>query len=437
MCLGEPSMTMANYYLQDRGSIAEEQLFYDHFLALVEQEHPEQLIDRVRVLFIDGIGYPQEQIVQALARLVSSKQAAQAFFPVLNRCLHILINRWQLNPRHKSWIPQLIYLFEDRPVHKVGSIHRSRLLGRLHQLIAEFAASDQYLALHRFAQVIERSSVTETDLKSKPLELLIPRYPYLYDHCLMADLGDIDHQHTVQRLKQEQQQKFEQDLAGYVAYEMRRNRLIRRGVNTADQLDQMLGHSPNPTLLTGSEVANGLKFYMGKVQGNASHKDIANRFSTHTESVRNFGQFKEELYVYITTSMDPGYAKRHFNAQFSDYLINFLPDHNSVPLTEFLVVRTCSQVLNYLVVESPRRVEHFTFIDLLGNLGPMITTGVLLRVVLFCKKVKPYLEKRLGILFNHYGKTTSGNVLWLVKSLENMNLALSSNFGSLSLPFSL
>ncbi|MGA0200966.1 MAG: hypothetical protein ACO3NK_17950, partial [Prochlorotrichaceae cyanobacterium] len=91
-------------------------------------------------------------------------------------------------------------------------------------------------------------------------------------------------------------------------------------------------------------------------------------------------------------------------------------------------------VLNYLVVESPRRVEHFTFIDLLSNLGPMLTTGVLLRVVLFCKKVKPYLEKRLGILFNHYGKTTSNNVLWLVKSLENVNLALSTNFGSISLP---
>jgi hypothetical protein len=429
-------MSMGDYYFQDRGSIAEEQLFYDHFLALVEREHPEQLINRVQVLFIDGIGYPHEEIVQALTRLVASKQPSQVFFPVLNRCLHILINRWQLNPRYKSWIPQLIYLFDDRPIHKVGSVYRSRLLGRLHQLIAEFSASDQYLTLRRFAQVVERNTVTETDLESKPLELLIPRYPYLYDHCLISDLGDIEHQHTVQKLKQEQQEKFEQDLSSYVTYHMRRNSLIRRGVNSADQLDQMLGPSSNPTLLTGNEVANGIKFYMGKVQGNSSHKDIANCFSTHTQSVKNFGQFKEELYVYITTSIDPGYGKRRFNPQFSEYLINFLPDHNSAPLTEFLMVRTCSQVLNYLVVESPRRVEHFTFVDLLSNLGPMMTTGVLLRVVLFCKKVKPYLEKRLGILFNHYGKTTSGNVLWLVKSLENMNLALSTNFGSLSLPFS-
>jgi transcription antitermination factor NusG len=429
-------MGISDHYFYDKGSVAEEQIFYDHFLALVEQEHPELLIERVQTLFIDGLGYPNEQIAQALVRLVSSKHASQLFFPVLNRCLHILINRWQLNPRNKNWIPKLIYLFNNRPIHKVGSIQRSRLLGRLHQLVAEFSASDQYLALRRFAQVIERHTVTETDLESKPLELLIPRYPYLYDHCLMAELGDLEHQYTIKKLKQEQQEKFERDLSGYVTYHMRRNSLIRRGVNNTEQLDQMLGTIANPTLLTGNEVANGIKFYMGKVQGNSSHRDIANCFATHTQTVKNFGQFKEELYVYITSSIDPAYGKRRFNPQFSDYLMNFLPDHDSTALTEFLVVRTCSQVLNYLVVESPRRVEHFTFIDLLGNLGPMLTTGILLRVVLFCKKVKPYLEKRLGILFNHYGKTTSGNVIWLVKSLENMNLALSTNFGSLSLPFS-
>ncbi|MFZ9736675.1 MAG: hypothetical protein ACO3EZ_01535 [Prochlorotrichaceae cyanobacterium] len=426
--------TISENSFYDKGSIVEEQVFYDHFLSVVERESPEALINRVRLLFIDGIGYPDETIAQALAHVLSSHKSAQHFFPILNRCLHILINRWQLNPRNKTWIPQLIYLFNERPTYKVGTLHRSRLLARLHQLVAEFADSDQYLALRRFAQVIDRKPTLETDLGSKPLELLIPRYPYLYDHCLMGDVMDPDHQHSIQVLKREQQEKFERDLSGYVAYNVRRNSLIRRGVNDAQQLEKMLGSATNPTLLTGNEVANGIKFYLGKVQGNSSHKDIANRFSIHTESVKNFGQFKEELYVYITSSIDSGYGQRRFNAQFSDYLIDFLPEHDSVPVTEFLVVRTCSQVLNYLVVESPRRVEHFTFIDLLSNLGPMLTTGVLLRVVLFCKKVKPYLEKRLGILFNHYGKTTSQNVLWLVKSLENVNLALSTNFGSLSLP---
>jgi hypothetical protein len=419
-----------------RSSVIEEQVFYDHFLTLVEKENPEQLIQRFRTLFLDGVGYPDFQITQALNHLLLSRNVAKEFPYILNRCLHILINRWQLSDRHSNWIPKLIDLFADRPINRGGSVHRSRTLVRLHQLVADFVEGEQYVTLRRLAQVIERSTVSPDDLGSQPLEILMPRYPYLYDHCLLGDISDYDHQRTIQHLKQEKQDKFERDLSGYVTYHMRRNALMRRGTKDPSELDRILGTVSNPTLLTGSEVATAIKFYAGKVQGNESHRDIAQRFATHSQSVRNFGQFKKELYVYVTNCVDSNYGKRRFNQQFSTYLIDFLPDHDQAPLTEFLIVRTCSQVLNYLVVESPRRVEHFTFIDLLGNIGPMLTTGVLLRVVLFCKKVKPYLEKRLAILFNHYGKSSNNTVLWLVKSLENVNLALATNFGSVNLPFS-
>jgi hypothetical protein len=420
----------------NRSSVIEEQVFYDHFLTLVEKENPEQLIQRFRTLFLDGVGYPDFQITQALNHLLLSRNVAKEFPYILNRCLHILINRWQLSDRHSNWIPKLIDLFADRPINRGGSVHRSRTLVRLHQLVADFVEGEQYVTLRRLAQVIERSTVSPDDLGSQPLEILMPRYPYLYDHCLLGDISDYDHQRTIQHLKQEKQDKFERDLSGYVTYHMRRNALMRRGTKDPSELDRILGTVSNPTLLTGSEVATAIKFYAGKVQGNESHRDIAQRFATHSQSVRNFGQFKKELYVYVTNCVDSNYGKRRFNQQFSTYLIDFLPDHDQAPLTEFLIVRTCSQVLNYLVVESPRRVEHFTFIDLLGNIGPMLTTGVLLRVVLFCKKVKPYLEKRLAILFNHYGKSSNNTVLWLVKSLENVNLALATNFGSVNLPFS-
>ena len=420
----------------NRSSVIEEQVFYDHFLTLVEKENPEQLIQRFRTLFLDGVGYPDFQITQALNHLLLSRNVAKEFPYILNRCLHILINRWQLSDRHSNWIPKLIDLFADRPINRGGSVHRSRTLVRLHQLVADFVEGEQYVTLRRLAQVIERSTVSPDDLGSQPLEILMPRYPYLYDHCLLGDISDYDHQRTIQHLKREKQDKFERDLSGYVTYHMRRNALMRRGAKDPSELDRILGTVSNPTLLTGSEVATAIKFYAGKVQGNESHRDIAQRFATHSQSVRNFGQFKKELYVYVTNCVDSNYGKRRFNQQFSTYLIDFLPDHDQAPLTEFLIVRTCSQVLNYLVVESPRRVEHFTFIDLLGNIGPMLTTGVLLRVVLFCKKVKPYLEKRLAILFNHYGKSSNNTVLWLVKSLENVNLALATNFGSVNLPFS-
>jgi len=55
--------------------------------------------------------------------------------------------------------------------------------------------------------------------------------------------------------------------------------------------------------------------------------------------------------------------------------------------------------------------------------------------VLICGKVKPYLEKRLAILFGHYEFSTREGVVWLVKALENVNLALTTNFGKVDVSF--
>ncbi len=55
-----------------------------------------------------------------------------------------------------------------------------------------------------------------------------------------------------------------------------------------------------------------------------------------------------------------------------------------------------------MVVESPEQPKHFVFYDLINNQGARMVTGLLLKIVLFCPKAKPYLEQRFSILFNHY-----------------------------------
>jgi len=81
-------------------------------------------------------------------------------------------------------------------------------------------------------------------------------------------------------------------------------------------------------------------------------------------------------------------------------------------------------------VESPQRPHHFIFVDLITNLGATMTTVLLLKIVLLGRKVKPYLEKRFSILFNHYESVTIDGIPWLVKFLENWNIASSIHFGS-------
>jgi hypothetical protein len=54
---------------------------------------------------------------------------------------------------------------------------------------------------------------------------------------------------------------------------------------------------------------------------------------------------------------------------------------------------------------------------------------------LLCRKVKPYLEKRFSILFNHYESYSRDGVEWLIQALENLNVALSTNFGMVDLSY--
>ena len=97
------------------------------------------------------------------------------------------------------------------------------------------------------------------------------------------------------------------------------------------------------------------------------------------------------------------------------------------------MLRTSSQLMNFLVVENGKKPEHYVFVDMISNMGVTRTMGLLLKVVLVSGKVKPYLEKRFSILFNHYESFTKDGVPWLVKSLENLQLAFSVHFGKVDL----
>ena len=133
--------------------------------------------------------------------------------------------------------------------------------------------------------------------------------------------------------------------------------------------------------------------------------------------------------------MDSDYGKRQFNAKLYQQLMDTMPQCDSQKLTDFLIVRTCSQLLNFLVVESPQKPNHYVLIDLLSNIGPTFVMALLLKIILICRRVKPYLEKRFSILFDHYDNSTREAVQWLIQSLENLNVALSTNFGAADLSF--
>ncbi|HLO48942.1 MAG TPA: hypothetical protein VK211_11050 [Kamptonema sp.] len=420
----------------NRQSHPEEQLLYNHWLEQVQVEQPPELIERFRNLFIENVGYPDREIAIAVEKLAASKHAEEEFKFILNRCCHILINRWQTYTAKHTAIPALIDLFENLPYNPPGKYVHNRSNRRLPELIKQFTQSEQYVTLQRLAKVMSQSrefSSTHT-AETKPLGTLIPRYPYLYKHCLLTEGSSYEHQKTIKKIQSENQRQFEINLSQYVAHAVRKSQIARR--ETSVSFGRIIQPIKNPTLLNDGELFFALKQFIGKVEGADTYRHFANRFLNHTNCNQSYRAFKDDLYEYlITTTNDSTYGKRQFNEKLYKQLRNIIPQSDSQKFSDFLMIRTCSQLLNFLVVESPQRPNHFVFIDLISNVGATQTIGILLKIVLICGQVRPYLEKRFAILFNHYESTTREGVLWLVKGLENLNLALSTNFGSVDLSY--
>lgn len=411
---------------QNRSVSPQEQALYDHLLAYADYETPEALIERFRTLFIDGAGYSHAEVVAALDQIVASKEIEDYFHYILNRCCHILINRWQSNPQLQPAIPALIDLFEVSPGQSNREYSRSRQIRHLHQVVEKFTTTEQYLTLKRLACLVKAEGVTD-QAQNRPLGTLIPRYPYLYEHCLVSEDSPEEHHRNVRRMQAQAQHQFEVNLSHYVTYRVRQARLKKQ--HSSSEAFARLRPVANPTLLSDRELVSSLNQFSGKVDNGRNYRDSAQMFLQQNQAV-SFGEFKRDLYDYLKTSIEPSYGRQKFNKLLTTQLEKTLPENESQRVNDFLVIRTCSQLLNFLVLESPGKPQHFVFIDLINNLGPLLTTGLLLKIVLLCRKVKPYLERRFSILFSHYETVSQNNVEWLVKMFENLNVALSVNFGT-------
>lgn len=399
-----------------RSTPPQAQQIYDHLLRLAQSTPPPETIEKFRHLFFDPASYDYPQVASTLQELALSKQAEQEFRFVLNRCFYTLINTWQLQPSSQAAIPELVSLLEE-PIF-AGNIS-SRGVRRVRELMKLFHETEQCLTLRRLAHVFDQKSNQENLLVGN----LIQRYPYLYEHCLLSEDSDYQQKRTIRNIQERSQQKFETDLSHYVTYQVR---LAHRVKNKSSRSIEPV---ENPTLLSDRELGSALKQYVGKGQGGKSHREIADSFISHRHHVINYKTFKQDFYQYLTMAIDPAFGKRRFNENLYKYLMDISPQNDSKKLDEFMVMRTCSQVLNYLIVESPQKPQHFVFVDLITNLGATYTISLILKIILTCHKVKPYLEKRFSILFNHYETSSRDGVPWLVKSLENLNVGLSIHFG--------
>ncbi|NEQ76572.1 MAG: hypothetical protein F6K23_28185 [Okeania sp. SIO2C9] len=406
----------------------EEQKIYNHFLELVLTESIDKIIERFRILFIQYSLYQIPEISTAMGRIIQLPECEEKFNAILNRCCYILINHQQLPQDKKNVLKQLMNLFEQAIDKSESSYYGSSETKKMLELVNYFTQSQEYLSLKRMVEVINISSANHTnDPLNQPLKNLNSHYPYLYKYLLIGPNSSKEHQQAIKKMQVEKQQKYEIDLSHYVTHQVRL------------QLSQVKKSTSakNPTLLSNDELLLSIKQFVGKVEGNETYRNYAKRFLAYTTVPQSYHLFKDSFYEYLSTSFDveSHHIQVHFKNKLYNYLRSIMSERDDELLNESLMMKTCHQLLSFFIVHSSKQSQHFFFINLIGNLGPVITTGLLLKILLVCQQVKPNLEKRFALLFKHYEFSTQKKVQWLVKVLENMQIALSTNFGRIDLSF--
>jgi len=419
----------------------EEQL-YDHLIHWVRVESPDNVLLRFQTLFTDSANYPDPRIQNALHQVIGTEFAEGDFKAIFNRCCHILVNNWRSQPGLQWAVNDLLAVLNDFSSEAYGSSAH-----RLHQLLRNFTQSDEYVRLKQSMQVASRGSRTSAPFLqgsysytrpdedhgeyadeacysegSQPLYMVVDRYPFLYEHCLINKCKTTEQRSAVEQKKAQVKQTFASDLHNYYTHR------VKRSSHGCSAPNQPLTLPHNPTNLSDDELCEALTHFTGRAHHNRTYHNAAKDFLKQSESAPNFRVFKDDFYEYLTATVKP-YGNRRFHEKLQERLRKSHSQHDAQKPSSVLLPEVCYDLFKFLVMDKENPQESiFTFMDLLGNIGPTLLIGLLLKVALLCKKAKKFLETQVALLFEHHSTCPRRDVSWLETSLDHLNIAFCTHF---------
>ncbi|NJL00751.1 MAG: hypothetical protein HC838_17345 [Spirulinaceae cyanobacterium RM2_2_10] len=426
----QPQVTPERRIEPIKESDREERAFYSHLQDCLFKDTPAETLNRFHHLFIEATNYEDLTIQATLERIVLAPGAAEHFPIFLNHCCYIVIDYWQFDPDRCPYVFDLLDLFRQVPE---PGMKQSRRVRFMRQASREFTETEQYRMLQRLARVLNPRSVAKGDRETQSFGDLIHRYPFLYRHCLLNEESIYEDQQTVKQIQSRVQHHIEFALTRFVTYQVRLAQ-VAKARQLSSGAGRLMRREPNPTLLGNRELAGALKYFFSRLPDTpCNHRDLAQRFLYSLDSQPTYAAFKSTLYAYLMTSIaDHPYCQQQFGDRLQAQIAATLVRHDQQKLDESLLLRTATKLVNFLIIE-PYNSKHYVFIDLIANLGATMTVGLLLRLTLICSPVLPEIEKRFTILFEHYEASLQSEVPWLIKVLENQNLAFSMYFGAADL----
>lgn len=421
-----------------------EKIIYETVRFWLDKDSSDRIIEQFRYLFIKGHGYESSRTRSAIEAIVNVGNAREEFNFIFSRCCQLIITEWQPNPILRAKIPLLI---NQIALAKAPSVTQSRNTRKLRELVADFTESEQYLRLQRISDLIvstqspyvrsprrESHSAATTHI-DRSVNSLLCRYPYLYEACLLGEDSSYEYKETVSKLKKGVQNRYELDLSRYITYRVRLVEIVRKykAERQTKIPKKIIQPVSNPTIFSDRQLDLCLRECAGKIDSQNTIRSLAFNFRDGLPFIHSHSEFKIVLLEYLMTGLDCEYSKATLETKLARHLDSILPDLHANKVDDFTLLRTCSLLLKFLVVDSIHRLNHYLFVDMISQLGVTKVASLLLKIILICEKAKPYLEQRLSILFTYYGSFTQDGVQWLVEVLETMQVAISIHFGKVDL----
>ena len=407
-------------------------IIYEHFTQCAKILEPESVTNEVRCLFLQG-KVETPIIVRAIEDILTSQISNRDFNKFVNCCLEIIINIWLTQPASKEYIPYLVtVLSEVNPRFKSYNRNKTKLT----KLICQYIKSEGYLRLKSLVEFINYDGSKNLDMEAKAASL-IQRYPYLYEHYLLEDDYTLDYlennysdvsKKLISTIQVKNQKRFEVQLSQYIIYQIRlfqfaRMRLLSKGAGKA------INRVQNPTLLSDKDFKLAFKYFIGKIDGNNTLLQLSKKFANRNKIGNHYKIFKQELHQYLIHSIQVKDINYHFSTKLEAKILAIFIRSDNRELNKSLILQTCRQLISFLVMGSSDYPDFNQFADLVANLGTAQAVFLLVKIVLICPEVKSDLEKKMMIILNYYQDCKIEEVLWLIKSLEYLEIAFSIYFG--------
>ncbi|MEO1348489.1 MAG: hypothetical protein AAFW84_06755 [Cyanobacteria bacterium J06635_15] len=368
----------------------------------------DQAIDQFYKFFFQALNPSTPEAREALLEIATVPESEKVFHYILNRCFYTLCNPWRTDVSYHGAIRELVLQLEKLPKKRVNDPQ----VRQLQQLVLGFVGTPQHIALKRQMQVLfaDDGDTVVPPEGDRYLGEDLRRYFYLHETTMTTKDVAQDQRETIIQLQRQTRYQFEQQCRQFVAScKSPQGRLV-----------------PNPSQLEEDEFFLAFDHY--RPERSNSYSQQASEFTQQRQKLQTMADFQGEFTAYLLETLsyeNPRYQNNLFGRRLRQHLERAAD--GDMPINQTMIVQVCRRTLEFLVIENLKRPNTVNFRNLLKDVGHTITVGVLLKVVMFCKAVRPWFEERFGILFHLYEQTRKGEIPWLVQSLEHLNIALALN----------